>query len=114
MRNNKLLLMGSLFDLLLLYFCVVGDAAAASGIIYAHNPITYTLGQTITSNTASCKGTLSSVSVTPALPDGLTLWPANRDLRQHGVYRQCQVLRGAGDRRSDARHRRRADCLLRR
>jgi Putative Ig domain len=77
MRNNKLLLMGSLFDLLLLYFCVVGDAAAASGIIYAHNPITYTLGQTITSNTASCKGTLSSVSVTPALPDGLTLNPTS-------------------------------------
>ncbi len=77
MRNNKLLLMASLFNLVLLCFGVIGDAAAASGIIYAKNPVTYTLGQTITSNTASCRGTLSSVSVTPALPDGMTINPTS-------------------------------------
>ncbi|MGH6795867.1 MAG: putative Ig domain-containing protein [Methylocella sp.] len=77
MRDSKLLLMGSLFDLILLYFGVLGGAAAASGITYARNPVTYTLGRTITSNTASCKGTLSSVSVTPALPDGLSINPTS-------------------------------------
>ena len=121
MRNNKLLLMASLFNLVLLYFGVIGDAAAASGIIYAKNPVTYSVGQTITSNTASCTGTLSNVSVTPALPDGMTINPtraglysglANPDRGQHGVYRQRHVLRGAGDRHSHARHRRRAYCLL--
>ena len=73
MRNNKLLLMGSLSGVILLYFGVIGDAAAAAGIIYANNPLFYTLGQTITSNTASCKGTLSKVSITPAVPDGMTI-----------------------------------------
>ncbi|MGQ0445633.1 MAG: Ig domain-containing protein [Beijerinckiaceae bacterium] len=53
----------------------MGDAAAAPGITYAKNPVTYTLGQTITSNTASCAGTLSKVSITPTLPDGLTVNP---------------------------------------
>jgi Putative Ig domain len=77
MRINKLLLMASLFNLVLLCFGVIGDTAAASGIIYAHNPVTYTLGRTITSNTASCTGTLSSVSVTPALPDGMTINPTS-------------------------------------
>ena len=77
MQNNKLLLMGSLSGVILLYFGVIGDAAAASGIIYAKNPVTYTLGQTIKSNTASCTGTLSSVSVTPALPDGMTINPTS-------------------------------------
>ncbi len=76
-NNNKLLLRASLFNLVLLCFGVIGDAAAASGIIYAKNPVTYTLGRTITSNTASCKGTLSSVSVTPALPDGMTINPTS-------------------------------------
>jgi hypothetical protein len=77
MRNNKLLIMASLFNLVLLWFGVMGDAAAASGIIYAQNPVTYTVGQTIKSNTASCKGTLSNVSVTPALPDGMTINPTS-------------------------------------
>ena len=77
MHNNKLLLMASLFNLVLLCFGVIGDAAAASGIIYAKHPVTHTLGQTITSNTASCNGTLSKVSITPALPDGLTINPTS-------------------------------------
>ena len=77
MRNNKLLLIGSLSGAILLYFGVIGDTAAASGIIYAKYPVTYSLGQTITSKTASCKGTLSKVSITPALPDGLTINPTS-------------------------------------
>jgi hypothetical protein len=77
MRNNKLLLTASLSNLVLLCFGVIGDAAAASGIIYAQHPVTHTLGQTITSNTASCNGTLSKVSITPALPDGLTINPTS-------------------------------------
>jgi hypothetical protein len=77
MRINKLLPMASLFNLVLLCFGVIGNTAAASGIIYAHNPVTYTLGRTITSNTASCTGTLSGVSVTPALPDGMTINPTS-------------------------------------
>ncbi|MGH6841295.1 MAG: putative Ig domain-containing protein, partial [Methylocella sp.] len=51
------------------------DAAAAAGITYAKNSVTYTLGKTITSNTASCAGTLSKVTITPTLPDGLTFNP---------------------------------------
>lgn len=77
MRNNKLLFFGSLSGVILLYCGVTEDAAAASGISYAKNPVTYTLGQTITSNTASCTGTLSEVSITPALPDGLTIDPTS-------------------------------------
>lgn len=73
MRNKKLLLICAVFDLSLFYFGVIGDSAAASGISYAQNPVTYSLGQTITSNRASCTGTLSKVSVTPVLPDGMTI-----------------------------------------
>jgi Putative Ig domain len=68
--------MSSLFGVILLYFGVIEDAAA-QGIIYANNPVSYTLGQTITSNTASCNGTLSNVSITPALPDGMTIDPTS-------------------------------------
>ncbi|MGH6837854.1 MAG: choice-of-anchor Q domain-containing protein [Methylocella sp.] len=69
--------MSSLFGVILVYSGVIGDTAAASGIIYAKNPVIYTLGRTITSNTASCKGTLSKVSITPALPDGTTINPTS-------------------------------------
>ena len=52
---------------------IIGDAAAASGISYTQNSVSYALGQTITPNLASCAGTLSNVSISPALPDGLIL-----------------------------------------
>jgi Putative Ig domain len=77
MRNNKLPLMASLFSLVLLCFGVIGDAAAASGIIYAQNPVIGSPGYLITPDRASCNGTLSKVSVTPALPDGLTIDPTS-------------------------------------
>jgi hypothetical protein len=76
MRNKKPLLIGSLSGVILLYFGVIGGAAA-QGIIYANNPVTYTLGQTIAANTASCTGTLSNVSITPVLPDGMTIDPTS-------------------------------------
>jgi hypothetical protein len=73
MRNNKMLLLFAVFGISFLFFGIIGDATAASGISYTQNPVTYALGQTVTSNLASCAGTLSNVSVSPALPDGMTI-----------------------------------------
>ncbi len=72
-RINKLLLRFALSYIGLFSFGIVGDGAAASEISYTQNPVTYPLGQTITQNKASCGGTLSNVSISPALPDGLIL-----------------------------------------
>ena len=77
MRNNKLLLLFALFDISVLSSGIIGDAAAASRISYTQNSVSYALGQTITPNLASCAGTLSNVSISPALPDGMTINPTS-------------------------------------
>ena len=59
----------------LLYFAFLWDVAAASGIGYAQNPVTYTLGNPITPNTASFTGTPTNFSISPALPDGMAIEP---------------------------------------
>jgi hypothetical protein len=102
MPSNKLLSIGSLFRVILLYSSIIGDAAAASRIVYAQNPVTYSLGQTITSNKASCTGTLSKVSITPALPDGMIINPTTGtisglptqivDSTAYSVSAQCSAV----------------------
>ncbi len=70
---NKLVLSVVLSSVSLLTFAIIGDGAAASGITYTQNPVTYPVGKMITNDKASCAGTLSNVSISPALPDGLVL-----------------------------------------
>ncbi len=119
-RINKLLLRFALSYIGLLSFGIIGDGAAASGITYTQNSVIYPLGQTITQNKATCGGTLSNVSISPALPDGLILHSTTgtilglpTQIVGSTVYTVSGTCSGAQvTSHAHARHRRRTDGLL--
>ncbi|MCE5419163.1 MAG: putative Ig domain-containing protein, partial [Acidithiobacillus sp.] len=78
MRLTRLISSVLVSAVVLLFGCGGGSSSpilpAPSGLAYSVNPATYTVGVAITPNTPTCSGgAVTSYSVSPALPAGLSL-----------------------------------------